>query len=195
MSIPADPPGDGSHQQVDSIVIARSRSELYAFWRDFTNVPKFMENVQTVTEVDALSSLWTVKDAAGNAAQWELLITEDEPDRLIAWSTSGNSPVRYSGSIEFKDFPYRDVATGGEYPAGSAGPGSPTGTQVTATVRYALPSGLIENLEHFVARVAGSGTAVQEPVVQTRADLMRFKQLMENRGNGGPAPGANPPPS
>jgi len=195
MSTEADVPDDGSHQQVDRVVIARSRSELYAFWRDFTNVPKFMENVQTVTEVDALSSLWTVKDAAGNAAQWELLITEDEPDRLIAWSTSGNSPVRYSGSVEFKDFPSRDVAKDGEHPAASAGPGSPTGTEVTATVRYAPPSGLIENLEHFVARVAGSGAASEDPVVQTRADLMRFKEFMENPGNGGLAPGANPPPT
>ena len=122
----------GTHEFVASVVIARPRHELYAFWRDFTNAPKFMARVDAVTSVDSLSSMWTVRDTAGSTAHWEMLVTDDEPDRLIAWSTSGNSPVSYSGRVEFQD-------AAGE------------GTAVTATVRHEQHPGLVETLIEAVA--------------------------------------------
>jgi len=92
-----------SEELVDRVIVARPRQELYAFWRDFTNLPKFMENVRKVTEVDSLSSLWTIAVADGESTEWEFLVTDDEPDRMIAWSTSGHSPVKYAGRVEFED--------------------------------------------------------------------------------------------
>jgi uncharacterized membrane protein len=151
----AEPRG---HEFVASVVIARRRHELYAFWRDFTNAPKFMARVDAVMAVDSLSSMWTVKDGAGNTAQWEMLVTDEEPDRLIAWSTSGNSPVSYSGRVEFQD-------AAGE------------GTEVTATVCHGQHSGLVETL---IEAVAGPHVE-QDPPVQSRGDLGRFKEYMEGQ--------------
>jgi uncharacterized membrane protein len=136
--------------------LGRGKNSI-AFWRDFSNLPKFMQNVQDVTQVDSLSSVWTVKDPSGHIAEWEFIVTDDEPDRLIAWSTSGNTPVKYSGRVEFKDTRPNE------------------GTEVTATLRYEPPTGLIE---HLIAKVGGS-PAPPEPPVQTRADLLRFKRYME----------------
>jgi uncharacterized membrane protein len=142
---------------VARVVVARPRPELYAFWRDFTNAPKFMAHVEGVTAVDSLSSMWTVKDAAGNTTQWEMLVTDEEMDRLIAWSTSGNTPVSYSGRVEFQDA------------AGEAG------TEVTATVLHEEHTGLVETL---IEAVAGSHGA-EDPPVQSHGDLTRFKEYME----------------
>ena len=163
MSIEQPTPEPHTHEFVASVVIALPRHELYAFWRDFTNAPKFMARVDAVTAVDSLSSMWMVKDAAGNTAQWEMLVTDDEPDRLIAWSTSGNSPVSYSGRVQFQD------AAGDQ------------GTEVTAMVRHEQHAGLVETL---IEAVAGPH-AEQDPPVQSRGDLSRFKEYME----GGTAPG------
>ena len=33
-----------------TVTINRPRHELYAFWRDFRNLPLFMENIESVTE-------------------------------------------------------------------------------------------------------------------------------------------------
>jgi len=156
MSIEPPATEPGPHEFVASVVIARPRPELYAFWRDFTNAPKFMARVAAVTAVDSLSSMWTVKDEAGNTAQWEMLVTDDEPDRLIAWSTSGNSPVSYSGRVEFQD-------------------AADEGTEVTAMVRHEQHAGLVETL---IEAVSGAH-AEQEPPVQSRGDLGRFKEYME----------------
>jgi uncharacterized membrane protein len=162
----ADPPAASTapqphaHEFVARVVVARPRRELYAFWRNFTNAPKFMAHVEGVTEVDSLSSMWTVKDGGGNTAQWEMLVTDEEADRFIAWSTSGNTPVSYSGRVEFQDAP--DEA----------------GTEVTATVRHEEHAGLVETL---IEAVAGPHHAEEDPVVQSPSDLIRFKDYMEGR--------------
>jgi uncharacterized membrane protein len=157
MSSEQSTPEPHTHEFAASVVIAKPRHELYAFWRNFTNAPKFMARVESVTEVDSLSSMWTVKDGAGKTVQWEMLVTEDEPDRLIAWSTSGNSPESYSGRVEFQDA------------AGNAG------TQVTATVRHEEHPGLVETLLEAVA----GPPAEPDPPVQSPGDLDRLKAYIE----------------
>ncbi|MGD0492695.1 MAG: SRPBCC family protein [Steroidobacteraceae bacterium] len=168
---PTSPPIDSANHEraeefVDTVRIARPRHELYAFWRDFSNLPKFMEKVRKVTQVDSLSSIWTVAGSEGSSADWEFLVTDDESDRLIAWSASGNTPVKYSGRVEFKDTP-----------ASSGAGADAAATEVTATLRYEAASGIIESL---VAGMSGS-TAGEHPAVQTRSDLLRFKEIMETR--------------
>jgi uncharacterized membrane protein len=164
---------DRAEEFVDTVRIARPRHELYAYWRDFSNLPKFMEKVSKVTEVDSLSSIWTVVGAAGSSADWEFIVTDDEVDRLIAWSASGNTPVKYSGRVEFKDAAPSPPGVGS---AGVGAAGEAAATDVTATLRYEAPTGLIESL---IARVSGSALAGEDPAVQTRSDLLRFKDLME----------------
>jgi uncharacterized membrane protein len=169
------PPVDSAHHEraeefVDTVRIARPRHELYAFWRDFSNLPKFMEKVSKVTQVDSLSSIWTVTGSEGSSADWEFLVTDDETDRLIAWSASGHTPVKYSGRVEFKDTP-ASAGLGAGAGAGAAA------TDVTATLRYEAASGIIDSL---IAGMSGS-TAGEHPAVQTRSDLLRFKEIMETR--------------
>ncbi|HEX4151444.1 MAG TPA: SRPBCC family protein [Steroidobacteraceae bacterium] len=163
MSIPTDPKTQAAPTEdarleefVDSVVIARPRHELFLFWRDFGNLPKFMEKVRKVTVVDSLSSIWTVAASSGESTDWEFIVTDEEADRLIAWSASGNTPVKYSGRVEFNDV-------------------SPTVTEVTATLRYEPPSGIIDTL---LAKVSGT-PAADELAVQKRSDLLRFKEVME----------------
>lgn len=166
--LPTDTAADERAEEfVDTVRIARPRHELYAFWRDFGNLPKFMEKVRKVTEVDSLSSIWTVGGAAGSSADWEFIVTDDEADRLIAWSASGNTPFKYSGRVEFKDALAQPSA--GSTPNGAA-------TDVTAALRYEAASGLIEGL---IARMSGASAGAEDLAVQTRSDLLRFKELME----------------
>jgi uncharacterized membrane protein len=137
---------------VDRVIVARPRQELYAFWRDFTNLPRFMENVRNVTEVDSLSSLWTIAVADGDSTEWEFLVTDDEPGRMIAWSTSGHSPVKYSGRVEFED---------------TVPPGS---TQVTTVVNDPAPAPLahahtdLVRFKQYMESEKGAGSDAGLPV-------------------------------
>jgi uncharacterized membrane protein len=136
-----------------TVTINRPRHELYAFWREFRNLPLFMDNIESVTVLDTERSHWIVRAPGGNTVEWDARITEDEPGELIAWESIGDAKVRNSGRIEF-----RDSSNG-------------RGTLVSATLVYDPPAGGVGKM---VAKLFQ-----REPKIQARQDLRRFKQLME----------------
>jgi uncharacterized membrane protein len=48
-----------------SVTVNRPRSELFAFWRDFRNLPSFMHAIESIEMVDDKRSTWKVKAPAG----------------------------------------------------------------------------------------------------------------------------------
>ena len=136
-----------------SVTINRGREELYAFWRDFKNLPRFMHNVHGVAITDQSHSHWIIEAPGGKTVEWDSQITQDEPGRLIAWQSLEGASVRNSGKVEFLDSP------------------DDRGTVVRVTLTYDPPAGAVGKL---IARLFQ-----KEPKVQARQDLRRFKQLME----------------
>jgi uncharacterized membrane protein len=136
-----------------TVTINRPRAELYAFWRDFRNLARFLENIERVDVGDDRRSHWVIAAPAGRTVEWDSQITEEEPDRLIAWESLDGGDIKNTGRIEFTD----------------AAPGR--GTLVTATIVYDPPGGDVGKL---IAKLFQ-----KEPKVQARRDLRRFKQLME----------------
>ena len=136
-----------------TVTINVPRQALYAFWRDFRNLPLFMENIEGVQVFDERRSHWTVKGPGDSTVEWDSVIVEDIPGQLIAWRTTDETAVPNRGRIEFRD------TTNGR------------GTQVTVTIAYDPPVG---RLGKAVAKLFG-----REPNIQARQDLRRFKQLME----------------
>lgn len=136
-----------------SVTINRPRAELYAYWRDFSNLPTFMDNVERVDILDTRRSHWRVKAPAGRTVEWDAVVTEEREGEMIAWASTEGADVPNSGRIDFHD------AQGGR------------GTIVTATIVYDPPAGVVGKL---IAKMFQ-----REPAIQARRDLRRFKQLME----------------
>ena len=76
-----------------TVTINRPRDEIYAFWRDFSNLAPVMENVERIDVVDDRRSHWVVKAPAGKTVEWDSVVTEDEPGRLIAWQSVEGADV------------------------------------------------------------------------------------------------------
>lgn len=136
-----------------TITINRPRAEVYAFWRAVENLAHVMENIESVTEIDATRSHWVVRAPAGKTVEWDSVIVEDIPNELIRWQSDTGAEIQHSGQVEFRDAP-------GE-----------RGTTVTATIVYDPPAGGVGKL---IAKLFQ-----REPKIQSRRDLRRFKQLME----------------
>nr|WP_047167171.1 SRPBCC family protein [Sphingomonas sp. Y57] len=136
-----------------TVTINRPRAELYAYWRDFTKLPTFMDNVERVDRIDEKRSHWVVKAPAGRTVEWDAVVIEEREGETIAWASTEGADVPNSGRIDFRDAP------GGR------------GTQVTATIVYDPPAGAVGRL---IAKIFQ-----REPAIQARRDLRRFKQLME----------------
>ena len=47
------------------VTINKPPEELYAFWRDFDNLPKFMNHLESVTAQDDTHSHWVAKAPLG----------------------------------------------------------------------------------------------------------------------------------
>jgi uncharacterized membrane protein len=135
-----------------TVTIGRPRAELYAFWRDFRNLARFMENIEAVTVGENGRSHWTIKAPAGRTVGFDTVITEDEPDSVIGWE-SVDGDIKSAGKVEFFDAP----------------PGR--GSWVRVTMAYDPPGGEVGKA---IAKLFQ-----KEPKVQARRDLRRFKQLME----------------
>lgn len=136
-----------------AITIQKSATELYNFWRNFENLPRFMKHLEAVTVMDDTHSTWRAKAPMGQHVSWNAELIVDEPNQRIAWRSVEPMDIPNAGTVRFK-----------ELPAGR-------GTTVEVTLEYNPPAGM---LGAMVAKLFG-----EEPGMQVEDDLRRFKQLME----------------
>jgi uncharacterized membrane protein len=138
-----------------SLTINRPRSELFQYWRNFENLPRFMHHLHSVRVTGPNRSHWSVGGLLGAPIEWDAEIINERPNELIAWRSTDGSLVSTAGSVHFSD--------------ASVGPG----TQIDVDLRYDAPGG--------AASAAVAGFFGRAPEQLIREDLQRFKTLMEQR--------------
>jgi uncharacterized membrane protein len=141
-----------------SVTVDRPREELFRFWRNLENLPRFMNHLESVRQIDDRRSHWVARAPAGATVEWDAEIYNEKENRLIAWRSLENSDINHAGSVRFEEGP------------------NGRGTEVKVVINYQAPAG---KLGTAVARLFG-----EEPEGQLEDDLPRFKQLMEAGENG-----------
>lgn len=134
-----------------SITIDKPPAEVYRFWRNLENLPKFMENVESVVEIDNRQSHWVVEGPAGTV-EWQAEIITDKENDLIGWRSLSGAGVGNAGSVHFKESPNG-------------------GTVVTVELQYDPPGGTVGAT---LAKLLG-----YDPERQIAEDLRRLKHLLE----------------
>jgi uncharacterized membrane protein len=137
-----------------SVTINRSPEELYHFWRNLQNLPRFMSHLESVRNEGNLRSHWVAKAPLGYRVEWDAEIITDRPNELIGWRSLLGSTVDNAGSVHFVRAP------GGR------------GTEVRVSLKYDPPAGKVGAT---IARLFG-----ESPEVQVEEDLRRLKQVMES---------------
>ena len=136
-----------------SVTINKSPEELYQFWRNFENLPRFMHHLESVQVLDRNLSHWVAKAPAGMTAEWDAQIINEKENELIAWRSLDGATIANAGSVRFT----------------RANQGR--GTVVKVEINYGAPGG---NVGAAIAKLFG-----EEPSQQVEEDLRRFKQMME----------------
>jgi len=137
-----------------SVTINRPVVEVYRFWRNFENLPRFMDHLESVTVIDETRSHWVAKGPAGTRVEWDAVIHNEVDDELIAWRSLPGSEVNNAGSVHFSP------TAGGN------------GTDVRVVLSYEPPAGRVGAA---FAKLLG-----EEPSKQVEDDLRRFKQVMDS---------------
>jgi uncharacterized membrane protein len=136
-----------------AVIIRAPRHELYTFWHNFENLPRFMEHLVSVRVESPTRSHWVARAPAGTTVEWEAELVNDIPDTLIAWKSVPPMDVPNAGSVHFEELP------GGR------------GTMVRVVLDYEPPIG---KFAAVLARMFGA-----DPAREVAEDLRRFKRIME----------------
>ena len=147
--------GNGTHgiHAKGSCLVNRAPEEVYAFWRNFQNFPRFMRHVESVQDLGDGRSHWKVKGPAGTEVEWDATMIADVPNEVITWRSLEGSDVDNAGAVRFE-----------------RAPGN-RGTIVKVNLEYNPTAGILGSM---VAKLFG-----EEPEQQLDDDLRRFKQVME----------------
>jgi uncharacterized membrane protein len=135
-----------------SRTINRPLDEVYDFWRNFDNMPRFMRHIEAVESAGRVVH-WRARGPAGIKVAWDTELVEDVANQRLSWRTLETSDVEHHGSVRF-----------------APAPGS-RGTEVWVHLHYSPPAG---QLGRGIAWLLGAN-----PEQQLEEDLRRCKQLIE----------------
>jgi uncharacterized membrane protein len=136
-----------------SVTINRPAAELFAFWRDFSNLPKVMSHLKSVEVQDSMRSHWVAVGPLGREVAWDAELIDERPNETISWRSLPGSDVDTAGSVHFNELKHG------------------RGTEVAASLKYNPPAGSIGG---WIATLLGD-----DPAHTIASDLRRFKQAME----------------
>jgi uncharacterized membrane protein len=137
----------------EDMAIQKSPEELYRFWRNLENLPRFMDHLECVKVIDDRVSHWVARAPAGFNVEWDAEIVNDIENELIGWRSLKGSQVDNGGSVRFDRMP------------------DGNGTMLRVSLQYNPPAGYVGAM---IARMFGDA-----PEMTIAQDLRRFKELME----------------
>jgi uncharacterized membrane protein len=126
--------------------------QVFEFWTNYENFPRFMSHVREVQDRGEGRSHWVVDGPAGAPVGWDAVVTRLESNELIAWRTEPGSPVQHEGTVRFQ-------------------PNGDGSTRIDIQMSYTPPAGAVG---HTVAALFGT-----DPKHELAGDLARMKTFIE----------------
>lgn len=142
-------------RQQATIQIDAPPDRVYEAFAHHENFPRYMSMVEEVRPLGGDRTRWVVKGPGGARVEWNSIVTDREPGRLLAWRSEPGSMVENEGCVRLQ-------------PSGS-------GTRATVEMSYQPPGG---RLGHVVAKATG-----RAPEQDLEQDLQNMKRWIERGGD------------
>jgi uncharacterized membrane protein len=84
-----------------SVTIACPLERVFAFYRDFKNLPGFLGDVMAVEQSDATTYRWTIQGPLGIRARTAIKVSEERPNELIRYETVSLPGLKTYWEIHF----------------------------------------------------------------------------------------------
>jgi uncharacterized membrane protein len=136
-----------------TVTVNRPIAEVYQFWRNFQNLPRFMQHLATVQPDGPGRTHWVAQAPGGITFEWDAEMVEERENEVIAWRSLPGATVDNRGVVYFS-----------QAPAGR-------GVEVKVKLEYYPPGG--------IAGVAFAKLFNRVTAQQIKEDMRRFKQVLE----------------
>lgn len=136
-----------------SVIVHKPVGEVFSFWRDERNLPKFMSHLQEIRRESALRTHWVWRVDGGQLIEWDQEIIAELHNRMISWQTIGEPIIMQAGSVWFKQTPQKGF------------------TEVHMQLIYRLNE---THTDKKIEKLLG-----ESPEQILRKDLERFREVLE----------------
>jgi uncharacterized membrane protein len=136
-----------------AFTIMKPVEEVYRFWRDFENFPRFMSHLDSVVVTGDRWSHWVARGPMGTTVSWRAEIVDEVPNQHIVWQSKPDSMIETRGSVQFREAP------------------GDRGTELFVAMDYRPPIGKVAD-----ALATLFGHSAEQKI---REDLRHMKQLLE----------------
>jgi len=145
---------EGAGVEVEAaMTIYKPVAEVYRFYRNLENHPRFVTHLKSVQSTGDNRSHWVARGPLQKSIEWDAEITEERENNMLAWRSLPGSDVDNAGTVRFRELP-------GE-----------RGTEVHVSLEYHPPGGMV-----------GAALAKLFNTISTqrlKEDLRHLKQLLE----------------
>ncbi len=151
------------HTIEKSVTINRPVDEVFNFYRDFRNLPKFLGDVMMIEPIGPKTTKWTIEGPLHVTTHWTTEVTDEHENSLIAYQTVTSSRMTTRWEIYFSagalpgETVVREVM---KVPFGELGQialdliGKPPAEEIQANLlrlKELLETGKVTNTQHAVA--------------------------------------------
>jgi len=84
-----------------SVEVDRPLPAVFAFFKDFENLPRVVGALRSVVDYQDGRSRWQAYTLAGEPIEWDVVVTKYVPNTVIGWESVPNSPVDVRTQIRF----------------------------------------------------------------------------------------------
>jgi uncharacterized membrane protein len=93
-----------SRNQIEvAVEIDRSCADIFAFYQDFRNLPKFLGDVMEVEILGPDRSRWTIEGPFGIRAHWNIEVAERVPNQLIRYRIADSDFATAAWELHFSE--------------------------------------------------------------------------------------------
>src|SRR5829696_4467725 len=141
-------PGSGEVHAKAAVTVNAPLAEIFAFWEEFRNLPRFMGDFASVEVSGDRQSRWSLTAPAGVTLEWDVEIVDTTPNQRIAWQTAEGTTLNASGEVRFRTAP-GDRGTEVVFDAKFDPPGGELGKKIAGFFAEALGTKIGSDLRRF----------------------------------------------
>jgi uncharacterized membrane protein len=136
-----------------TITVNKPAAEVYRFWRQVENHPRFMQHLESAVSTGEKRSHWMARGPLHMPLTWDAELAEERDNALLTWRSLPGADVDNTATVRLRELP------------------NGRGTEVRLKLAYAPPGG--------VAGVALAKLFKTLTVRELHEALRHFKHLIE----------------